>query len=671
MTPSTGGEAPSVDDGATTTARVVWAGGTPPDAVRDALPGMTLVGVATLQGALDDWVTERFDGLIVDGVTEPEDTLARIRERPIQVPVVLVVRQSIAVAGEALDANTQLFFTGEQELQTAALATTVEEALTTGPGDARSIRGASPRKETRLKELAMDAAPVGITIANTSLPDDPLVYVNDEFEEETGYPAAEVLGCNCRLLQGPETDDDAVARLRDAVEKKEPTTVELRNYRKNGEQFWNRVQLSPLCEGEDETYFVGFQSNVTDYRQTEASLRQERERLDGVISRIQGLVTDTIELLTAADSRQQIERDVTTRFGMDAAYTFAWVGRYDTTTEEVVPVEVAGTDVSTEGTAFDLTAATPAAKILQDAIESGNPVVTHTHTDIASLLLGTEPETPNATIAVVPLTYRNATYGVLTVASAHHSTFEIHEKEILDALGHSIGSAINAVGSRRLIATDTVVEATVDLQHPGVFPFWLTSIVDAELDYETSRYDTDGNLVALFTVRGSAPEAVVAAASDDERVADARTLATTDDGGVVQFRIPDAPLVDLLSDYGAHLKDIIAADGRGSVTFEMPDETSARALIERTEDMYDAELASYHTSDREQPTVEELQSTLEDRLTDRQLSALRRAYISGFFDWPRKINGEQLAESMDIAPSTFHQHLRTAQKKVYAVLFGS
>lgn len=670
MTPSTGGEAPSVDDGAATTARVVWAGGTPPDAVRDALPGMTLVGVATLQGALDDWVTERFDGLIVDAVTEPEDTLARIRERPVQVPVVLVVRQSTAVAGEALDANTQLFFAGDQELETAALATTVEEALTTGPGDTRPIRGASPRSETRLKELAMDAAPVGITIADTSLPDDPLVYVNNEFEEETGYPAAEILGCNCRFLQGSETDDDAVARLRDAIDQKEPTAVELLNYRKNGEQFWNHVQLSPLGEGEDETYFVGFQSNVTDYRQTEASLRQERERLDGVISRIQGLVTDTIELLTAADSRQQIERDVTTRFGMDTAYTFAWVGRYDTTTDEVVPVEVAGTDVSAEGTAFDLTAATPAAKILQDAIESGNPVVTHTHTDIASLSLGTEPETPDATIAVVPLTYRNATYGVLTVASAHHSTFESHEQEILDALGHSIGSAINAVGSRRLIATDTVVEATVDLQHPGVFPFWLTSIVDAELDYETSRYDTDGNLVALFTVRGSIQE-VVAAASNDDRVADAQTLATTEDGGVVQFRIPDAPLVDLLSDYGAHLKDIIAADGRGSVTFEMPDETSARALIERTEEMYDAELASYHTSDREQPTVEELQSTLEDRLTDRQLSALRRAYISGFFDWPRKINGEQLAESMDIAPSTFHQHLRTAQKKVYAVLFGS
>jgi predicted DNA binding protein len=238
-------------------------------------------------------------------------------------------------------------------------------------------------------------------------------------------------------------------------------------------------------------------------------------------------------------------------------------------------------------------------------------------------------------------------------------------------LGRSIGSAVNAVGSKRLISTDTVVAVTVDLTAAEAFPFRLAAAADCELAYETSRYDPDGEFVGLFTVRGTDPERVCEIAAEDDHIVDTRILAETDDGAVVQFRLPDASLVRLLADYGAHLEDLTANGAAGRLSFEASDETSARALVERLEDSYGAELAAYREGAPDQPTIKEFQSAVEERLTDRQSTALRRAYASGFFAWPRDVDGERLAEAMGVSPPTFHQHLRAAQRKVFAELFDA
>ena len=92
-----------------------------------------------------------------------------------------------------------------------------------------------------LKDRALAAAAEGITISDPSLPDNPLIYVNSGFERITGYPAAAVLGKNCRFLQGPDTDPEAAAIIRQAVIEETECTVEILNYRRDGSSFWNRL----------------------------------------------------------------------------------------------------------------------------------------------------------------------------------------------------------------------------------------------------------------------------------------------------------------------------------------------------------------------------------------------------------------------------------------------
>lgn len=139
---------------------------------------------------------------------------------------------------------------------------------------------------------AMDDAPVGISIADPTAADCPLIYVNDGFLELTGYRREEVLGRNCRFLQGEHTREEPVTKLRTAITNEQPVTVMLRNYRKDGTMFWNRVTLSPVRDRTGTvTQFLGYQEDVTDLKKREAEnqlFRQHAEVTDHAM-----LVTDT------------------------------------------------------------------------------------------------------------------------------------------------------------------------------------------------------------------------------------------------------------------------------------------------------------------------------------------------------------------------------------------
>jgi len=135
--------------------------------------------------------------------------------------------------------------------------------------DRRQTRG-----ELGLKNRAMDEAPVGILISDADDPDNPAMYVNDQFTGMTGYPESDVLGRNCRFLQGEGTRPEPVRELRDAVDAEAPVSVELRNYRRDGTEFWNRVTVAPLRNGAGEvTHYVGFQEDVTERKEHELDLK--------------------------------------------------------------------------------------------------------------------------------------------------------------------------------------------------------------------------------------------------------------------------------------------------------------------------------------------------------------------------------------------------------------
>jgi PAS domain S-box-containing protein len=103
-----------------------------------------------------------------------------------------------------------------------------------------------------------------VVISDPSLPGMPIIYVSEEFEAQTGYPPAEVLGRTCRFMQGPGTDPKAVEAIRRAVEARRPLTIDVLNYRKDGSPFWNRLRIRPICDEKGTLlYYIGAQNPIS------------------------------------------------------------------------------------------------------------------------------------------------------------------------------------------------------------------------------------------------------------------------------------------------------------------------------------------------------------------------------------------------------------------------
>jgi PAS domain S-box-containing protein len=133
-----------------------------------------------------------------------------------------------------------------------------------GPSDLEAFEALTPLERDLVWRLwVLDAVPFGLTLAGPAYQDTPVRYVNDGFERLTGYPLSAVRGKNLRLLQGPDTDDPAVESLREAVSIWEPVTTELRNYRRDGTGFVNRVSLVPIAGSDGAVAnWVGIQAAV-------------------------------------------------------------------------------------------------------------------------------------------------------------------------------------------------------------------------------------------------------------------------------------------------------------------------------------------------------------------------------------------------------------------------
>ncbi|XP_020080074.1 phototropin-2-like isoform X2 [Ananas comosus] len=103
-------------------------------------------------------------------------------------------------------------------------------------------------------------------ITDPRLPDNPIIFASDSFLELTEYAREEILGRNCRFLQGPETDQGTVAKIRDAIREQREITVQLINYTKSGKKFWNLFHLQPMRDQKGELqYFIGVQLDGSDH----------------------------------------------------------------------------------------------------------------------------------------------------------------------------------------------------------------------------------------------------------------------------------------------------------------------------------------------------------------------------------------------------------------------
>lgn len=111
--------------------------------------------------------------------------------------------------------------------------------------------------------LEEDEVEMSVVFSDPSLPDNPMIFVSDEFEDQTGYSPEEAIGRNCRFLQGPDTNPHAIEAIRQGLKAETRFTIDILNYRKDGSSFLNRLRIRPIYGGDGILiFFAGAQNPV-------------------------------------------------------------------------------------------------------------------------------------------------------------------------------------------------------------------------------------------------------------------------------------------------------------------------------------------------------------------------------------------------------------------------
>ncbi|MDD5260851.1 MAG: response regulator [Methylacidiphilales bacterium] len=182
--------------------------------------------------------------------------------------------------------------TGSESVAVDGLKHGLDDYFIKTPGHLTRL-GASVRKcveQTRHKRLlriqqrALSSISEGVVITDPSLPDNPIIYVNDAFERISGYPAPEVIGKNCRFLQGPGSDPEMLSRMRESIKARRHFSGEILNYSKQGVPYWNRLSFSPVKdEAGNTTHFVGVASDISTRKQAEENLLEQKAVLNLIL----------------------------------------------------------------------------------------------------------------------------------------------------------------------------------------------------------------------------------------------------------------------------------------------------------------------------------------------------------------------------------------------------
>jgi putative two-component system response regulator len=184
---------------------------------------------------------------------------------------------------------------------------------------ARELREREATLRRALREnsqlaTAVATLPSGVVITDPGLPDNPIIFANPGFYAITGYSTEEVIGHNCRFLQGPQTDPAIVKEIRDAIAERRPFSGMILNYRKDGTPFVDELSINPVLDDAGQLLnFVGLQNDVTEREQGKQLLEQR------VLERTEELAQSQIEILSrlarAAEFRDDDTGQHTQRVG--------------------------------------------------------------------------------------------------------------------------------------------------------------------------------------------------------------------------------------------------------------------------------------------------------------------------------------------------------------------
>ncbi|WP_458189711.1 bacterio-opsin activator domain-containing protein [Haladaptatus sp. NG-WS-4] len=501
--------------------------------------------------------------------------------------------------------------------------------------------------------------------------------VNPAFTELLGIEREALVGEHISIAveRGLITEaalEEAAAELDRLFERDDPSGRLVTSADEFGIDF--ESYFSVLTHDGEPVGIISIGREITERVERERMLADQRDELE-ILNRVNRTIRGVNQKLVSTTTPDEVVQAVCDELVSSELYQSAlFVDRGETPTEYTAR-GVAGMD-------DELTQALSNLDVLHER-ETPADHVYETGELVVVPHIGDEPTFPDEfkttltergyrSIILIPVQFQTRTLGVLIVYANRSKAFDRRERTVFEELGETVGSAINAAEQTKLLHADTVLELVFRTTDEGIFVARTSKQTGATFTLEGLVPTHDGLAVEYIAVDGMSPEKLVELAADASTVAGVRVIETSDDGGLLEMSLTEHSLAMSLLKQGARLRGGVASDGVVHLTVEVSPDTNLRSLITQLQRQFpDIELSKKTTIERPVRTVQEFRHSIGETLTERQQTALRTAYFSGYFEWPRDSTAEELAGVFDVSPPTYHQHLRNAQRKVFALLYDT
>ena len=413
-------------------------------------------------------------------------------------------------------------------------------------------------------------------------------------------------------------------------------------------------------------------STAIDRHEYERRIERQREQLDA-LNDLSGVIRELTDAAIDQSTRTEVERLVCDRLADTDIYQCAWFGSLVRSLDAVRIEAISGCDpVGSDELPLDAAGASDAVAMVDTAIRTQTVQVrgradlgdSGQVPDAVDDLFDGPAATPDVqSYVAIPVVHEGMVFGVVVVATERPNAFEADERAIIDHLGESIGHIIAGIERKRALMSDEVIDLrfrTSDLSTA----LGVSSSMDGTISIDTTVELDDSRHVAHGTVTDDAVEALREIADAGSQWEAVRIRSRDGDGTTNRFEavLSEPPVTSTVAAQGGEVVEARLVDGVVQLGFHLPPGADVRAIRDVIESTYPGiEIATRRQVTRTEPAFD---TVLDAELTDRQRTVLEVSYEAGFFEWPRASSGEAIAETLEISPSTFHEHLRAAERKL-------
>jgi len=627
---------------------------------RDGDADDALVHETRLSDALDYLDGAGADVVLLDlGLPDSTglETLTTLLERHGGVPVVVLTGLTDREVGrEALRRGAEEFLV-KDEINAELLVRSVHHAIE---------RRAHRREQKRYEALIEESTDVNAIVD----PDGTIQYVTPSAEHVLGYDPDELAGENAFEYVHP---DDRVAVREEfdrlAGDPDYRATVDFRLRCADGSWVFldgrgRNLRDEPAIDG-----FVVYTRDVTEQREYERQLESQRERL-AALNQLNDVVHGVAGAVVDQSTREEIERIACERLAASPSYEFAWVGEPDPESQAVNVRASAGTDGYLDAVSLSVDPNDPGGEgPTGRALRTGEiQTVNDVHSDSGyERWRDLADEYGFRSSAAIPIRYEDTTYGVLNVYADRSDAFREQEATVVEHLGNLVGHAIAAAERKQALMSDAVVELEFRIRETAD-AIGAATMPETPITLERAISVSDGDFLVYGVVEEGSVDEVRALSETVPFWESVSVIGEGVDGVRFELRFSDPPLMSTVASLGGSVRRVVLGDDL-RVTARFPQDVDVREVV----DAVRAEYGSAEAVARRQVTEHDQQSghladVWSDALTERQRTVVETAYFAGFFEWPRATSGEDVAASLDISGPTFSQHLRAAERKVFARL---